>query len=116
MTNRIELTKYGVARAGNTTAFSLNCEDGEYITEFDVRGGKVLDSLNAKCSDGKYLGRVGGGGGNTSIIDGGPWSYIPIRYDDWWIKNVLSAGASIDDFENRFGDVDYCPEGTVVVG
>lgn len=116
MTNRYELTKYGVARAGNTTAFSLNCEDGEYITEFNVKAGRQMDSLDAKCSDGKWLGRVGGGGGSASNVSGGPWSYIPIRYDDWWIKNVLSAGAGLDDFNNRFGDVAYCPEGTVVVG
>jgi hypothetical protein len=85
------------------------CPSGTYITQWKIRSSTVVDSIQAQCSDGRWLDKCGGNGGTEWV---GPLSRTSIN---------IQFGAAIDNFGGRGGSggaktTMFCPEGYWIIG
>lgn len=108
MTNRWNSSAYG--GNGGTAFGPVTCPDGEYVTAFSGRGGRYIDKVCARCSDGTDLGCYGGNGGDPWSNNQGPYSGVSGRAGSY-VDNLLGVGGGGGDPWSV-----GCPSGTVVVG
>merc|ERR1712139_248689 len=71
---------------------SASCSGRAYINQWHIRSGGMVDSIQGRCSDGKWLSKCGGNGG-SSRTERTDSQKISIRYWD-----------RIDKFNGRGGN------------
>jgi hypothetical protein len=84
---------YTPARGGNGGgAVHSYCRSGKHINYWRIRSGSLVDSLQGRCSDGRWLRRCGGRGG-------GFWQGH-LSTQQIWVR----TGALVDKFNHRGGN------------
>ena len=114
--------QFGASRGQYGQGFKFMCPNGTYINRFDMRSGKVVDSMRVSCSNGAVSPILGGGGGDvfTQAYSSTGFKAIPNR-SDRVIDGMVFVDADGNPLKGAGGGggawrVIECPEGGIIVG